>query len=293
MKKIQQSIIINASREAVWAAIINDHKYRLWAEAFVPDTYFAGSWQQGQSIKFLMKDDQDQLLGMMAEIAESEHLRRISIQQLGMINGEKVDFFSDEAPVYENYELEQISPQLTRFSVDVDVHEDYLDDLTDGWIEALSKLKEVCEKNLAPFASITLTTDVKAPVDHVWNFWTSTDKIKKWNHASDDWHCPEASNDLRVGGRFVYTMAALDGSVSFNFAGTYTEILHAERITSQLDDGRMVRVTFKIIDADNTQVTEIFEAEHENSYDLQRDGWQAILKNFKKEAEAEQSTGSR
>jgi uncharacterized protein YndB with AHSA1/START domain len=290
MKKIQQSIIIDAPREVVWAAIINEQKFRIWCAEFAPGSYFDGGWQLGQSIKFLGKDEDGQLMGMQAEIAVSEHLKRISIRHYGLISGDVVDSDSDEAkkwvPSYESYELESISPQSTLFSIDVDINEDYLEDMSDAWSKALLKLKEVCEQNLAPFASITVTTEVQASIKNAWLCWTAPECIQKWNHALDSWHCPAASNDLRVSGRFVYNMAARDGSVSFDFAGTYTEVVKGERITSQLDDGRMVWVTFEALGPDHTKVVEIFEAENENTLDLQRDGWQSILDNFKREVES-------
>lgn len=292
MKKIQQSITITTPPEVVWAAIINDKKFRLWCDAFEPGSHFVGGWQQGQSIQFLMKDDQGQLHGMQSEVAVSEHPSRLTIHNVGVVNDGVIDAESDEAKkwinTYETYELKPITPQSTLFTVDVDVHEEYFADMSDAWNRALLKLKELCEKNLAPFVPITVTTDVRAAVEKAWLGWTSAESVKRWNHASDDWHCPAASNDLRVGGRFTYTMAALNGRISFDFSGTYTEVVQNERITSQLDDGCMVWVTFTAAGPENTRVTEVFEAENEHLLDLQRDGWQAILDNYKKIVEANQ-----
>lgn len=286
MKKIQQSIEIKAPREVVWAAIINDNKYRIWTAAFDPSSHFVGGWQLGDKIKFLGSDDQGHQLGMAAEIAASDHLNFISIRILGLVDGDTVDYDSEEArqwaPAYENYHFEPVTDRVMRFSVDVDTNEEYFDRMSEDWSQALQKLKEVCENNLAPFAAITVSTDVQAPIDSVWSCWISADCVRKWNHASEDWHCPAASNDLRIGGRYVYTMAAVDGSVSFDFAGTYTEIVPGKRIVSQLDDGRMITVIFEPIAPNTTRVTETFEAENENSLELQRSGWQAILDNFKR-----------
>jgi uncharacterized protein YndB with AHSA1/START domain len=67
-----------------------------------------------------------------------------------------------------------------------------------------------------------------------------------WNFASDDWHSPEASNDFQVGGKFVYTMAAKDGSFSFDFSGKFTEITLQKTISYLLDDGRKVDITFEM-----------------------------------------------
>lgn len=289
MKKIHQSIVIAAPRHVVWAAIINDKKYRIWTQAFGPESHFVGGWQKGETIRFIGATDEGEQMGMMAEIAASDHLRHISIHILGLVKGLQVDYDSEEArqwaPAYEKYYLEPVTDQVTKFTVDVDTNDAFHEEFIELWEAALQKLKDVCEKNLAPFASITVTTDVQAPLEQVWARWTSAESVKKWNHASDDWHCPAASNDLRPGGRYVYTMAARDGSASFDFSGTYIDVIEGQSITSQLDDGRMLKVTFTATGPDSTHVTETFEAENENTLELQRSGWQAILDNFRIEAE--------
>ncbi len=131
---------------------------------------------------------------------------------------------------------------------------------------------------------ITVEAVVNAPIEKVWHYWTSPEQVMQWNHASDDWHCPNAENDLRKSGNFLYTMAAKDGSFSFNFWGIYDDILENELLMSTLGDGRKWKVTFASI-GDVTQVVESFEAEDENSIELQQTGWQAILNNFKNHTE--------
>jgi uncharacterized protein YndB with AHSA1/START domain len=132
---------------------------------------------------------------------------------------------------------------------------------------------------------ITVETTVQAPVEKVWEYWTEPTHIKQWNSASEDWHTPIAENDLRVGGNFLSRMEAKDGSFGFDFGGTYDEVKLHEVIAYSLGDGRKVAITFKGQDQ-VTQVVETFDAETENSAELQQQGWQAILDNFKKYAEA-------
>lgn len=133
---------------------------------------------------------------------------------------------------------------------------------------------------------ITVSSVVAKPLAHVWDRWTGAEHIIHWNNASDDWHCPAASNDLRVGGQFNFTMSARDGSMSFDFIGTYTALENEKLIAYTIADGRKVEVHF-VMDSDNTKVTEVFDAETENTVELQRGGWQAILDNFKKYAEGQ------
>lgn len=134
-------------------------------------------------------------------------------------------------------------------------------------------------------ATITVQSVVNAPIGKVWEFWTGPDHIVHWAFASDDWEAPAAENDLRAGGRFKTRMAARDRSAGFDFAGTYTGVKEHELIEYDMDGGRHVKVEFAE-SPEGTRVTETFEPENENPREMQRSGWQAILDNFKKYAEA-------
>lgn len=131
---------------------------------------------------------------------------------------------------------------------------------------------------------ITIETLVHAPIEKIWTYWTEPQHIQAWNAASDDWHTPSATNDLRVGGEFHARMEAKDQSMGFDFGGTYTEVIPHARIAYTLGDGRTVQVNFESTD-DGVHITETFDIEHENSAEMQRTGWQAILDNFKKYTE--------
>lgn len=127
---------------------------------------------------------------------------------------------------------------------------------------------------------VTVSTDIHALVEKVWVYWTVPEHIVNWNFASQDWHTTNAINDLRVGGRFSYRMEAKDGSMGFDFAGTYTKVLLNKQIQFILDDDREVLINLKQED-DLTLLTETFETEDMNSIALQQAGWQSILNHFK------------
>lgn len=133
--------------------------------------------------------------------------------------------------------------------------------------------------------TILVETVVSASLEKVWESWTTPSHIMNWNNASEDWHTPAASNDLKVSGKFTYTMAAKDGSFSFDFGGVYTVVVEKELIAYTLEDGRKVRIEFMQLD-NVIKVVELFEPESENPFEMQRAGWQAILDNFKKYTEA-------
>jgi uncharacterized protein YndB with AHSA1/START domain len=137
---------------------------------------------------------------------------------------------------------------------------------------------------MTPKNIITVEILVKASIEKVWQFWTKPEHITKWNNASQDWHTTRAENDLRIGGKFLSRMEAKNGSFGFDFEGIYDSIITKEKISYTLLDDRKVTIIFSPIEGGVT-ITETFEAETENSLELQKFGWQAILNNFKKYVE--------
>jgi len=133
---------------------------------------------------------------------------------------------------------------------------------------------------------VTVESTINAPVEKVWQYWSAPEHITQWCQASDDWHAPHAENDLRTGGNFKTTMAAKDGSFSFDFEGVYDRVDEHKAIEYTVADGRKVIVQF-IPEGGQTRVVEEFEAENTNPVEMQKGGWQAILDNFKKYAENE------
>ncbi|WP_295124355.1 SRPBCC family protein [uncultured Chitinophaga sp.] len=132
---------------------------------------------------------------------------------------------------------------------------------------------------------ITVESTVNAPVAKVWEVWSSPEHIMRWNNASPDWHTPFAENDLRTGGKFTSTMAAKDGSMSFDFGGVYSKVELHKEIAYDMSDGRKVKVLFTQ-DGEGTKVTETFDPEGTNPLEMQQAGWQAILDNFKSYTES-------
>jgi len=125
---------------------------------------------------------------------------------------------------------------------------------------------------------------VSADVNKVWNYYNSPEHITKWNFASDDWHCPNAENDLRVGGKLKSRMEAKDGSFGFDFEADYDDVIEHEKIAYKLNDGREVETLFENLD-DKIKITTTFDAETQNPVEMQKAGWQSILDNFKKYVE--------
>lgn len=133
--------------------------------------------------------------------------------------------------------------------------------------------------------SITVYTDVNATIERVWDLWTGPEHIQKWNNMSSDWHSPKVENDLRPGGRFLFVMALKDGSMSFDFTGTYEEVELHQLISYTLDDGRKSRILFS--DGPFVTISETFEPENSQPLEMQTQFCEAVLTSFKQYAESE------
>lgn len=133
--------------------------------------------------------------------------------------------------------------------------------------------------------TIKVSTTIEAPLNTAWEAYTNPEHIVRWNFASDDWHCPSASSDLRVGGKFSSRMAARDGSFAFDFEGEYTRVEPHKNLAYSFGD-RQAEIAFEAVSPTQTKVVITFDPEAENPEEMQRQGWQAILDNYKKHAES-------
>lgn len=127
---------------------------------------------------------------------------------------------------------------------------------------------------------LTIQVTIKASLENVWKSWITPSDVQNWNFASEDWACPKAVNTFKVGESFNYRMEAKDGSMGFDLIGVYTEIIDKELIEYKLEDQRKVKIQFNESNQGVT-VIETFEVENQNPVEMQRQGWQNILDNFK------------
>ena len=131
---------------------------------------------------------------------------------------------------------------------------------------------------------VTVSAIVNGSLEKVWDSYTNPKHIVNWNFADPSWHCPSAENDLRVGGTYKARMEAKDGSFGFDLEGVYTEMFIKEKFTFSMA-GRAVSTQF-IDKGDTTEVITVFDAESENPIEMQQQGWQMILNNFKSYTES-------
>ncbi|MDD2871449.1 MAG: SRPBCC domain-containing protein [Candidatus Gracilibacteria bacterium] len=142
---------------------------------------------------------------------------------------------------------------------------------------------------------ITVSVEVNKNIDKVWDVWNNPEHIVNWCFAGDDWSCPKSTNDLKIGGKFCTTMAARDGSMSFDLEGEYSDVVVNKKIDYVIIDmqygdyyiekGRKVSLLFES-DGDITKIIETFDAEDIHSLELQKAGWQSILDRFKDYSES-------
>lgn len=139
-----------------------------------------------------------------------------------------------------------------------------------------------------PKKQITVQAKISAPINQVWIAYTSSKHITQWNFASPEWHCPHAQIELKSGGRFSYRMEARDGSFGFDFEGIIQKVLPNKFLSYQISDGRMAEIILNKHESE-TEITVTFDAESTHPEEMQREGWQAILNNFKKHVEGFQA----
>lgn len=128
-------------------------------------------------------------------------------------------------------------------------------------------------------SQITVSATVHANAQKAWDYYTNPKHIVNWNFADSSWHCPNAVNDMRIGGTYKARMEAKDGSFGFDFEAVYSEISEGHHFTYEFG-GRSSTVSFKS-NGDSTDVTVVFDPEETNPVDMQQAGWQAILNNYK------------
>ena len=128
-------------------------------------------------------------------------------------------------------------------------------------------------------SKIIVAATINANRKKVWDYYTNAKHITKWNFADPSWHCPKAENDMKVGGKYSARMEAKDGSFGFDFEAIYSKIIDESEFTYEFG-GRIANVKFDGL-GDQTTITVTFDPESENPIKMQKDGWQAILDNFK------------
>lgn len=280
MKRIFLEQIFETSPELLWEMIVDVDHYRYWTESFAIGSDFMGDWSKDSDIFFYAENDSGIESGMVSKIVESIWPTYISIEHRGVFEKGIFDSTSFKpekwAPAYENYRLVKIDDNLTKFQLEQDLMDEDEANFIALWQDAFNRMKTYIESSVNLGRVISIKAKSFHKPDEIWERLSNPEKVKEWNFASRDWHCPNAKNEFKIGGEFHYEMAAIDGSMSFDFWGTYVEISPPTNLSFELGDGRKVQFTL-FEKQEGCIIEERFEAEAENDLNLQRMGWQAIL----------------
>lgn len=275
-EKLNFEIFIDASLTKVWQVLWNDTTYRRWTATFSNGSYAVSDWKEGSKIHFLTPAGD----GMFSVISVCNPKKQMTFTHLGEIKGFAEQGESEWSGMEETYKLSEENKRV-KLLIELDSSPEFKEYFAGVFPKALQMVKILAEN----VVELTVEVEINATVNKVWKMWTTPEDICKWNNASEDWHTTRAENDLRSGGSFLSRMEAKDGCFGFDFTGSHIEVTDGKLIASVMSDGRKMNVTF-ISDGNKTKVIETFEAENENTLDLQQAGWQAILNSFKKYAES-------
>lgn len=275
MNKLEYTIEINAPKEKVWYALWDKTNYSQWTTAFCEGSKYKGTLVKGSKMYFLDPNNN----GMVSRIHENIPFLKMEFMHLSEIHNGIEAPIDDQIKKWtgciEAYKLIE-KDNITHLIVRVDSLGEFTSFFENSFPKALQLVKNIAEN---PFSSITVSNFTKESIEKVWSYYTNENHIINWNFASEDWCCPKAENNLQEGKSFNYFMASKNGEHSFEFKGRYTRIITNQLIEYTIEDGRKVNIEFYNFDS-QTLINITFEPETENSQELQRMGWQAILDNF-------------
>ncbi len=273
LKTLKFSTEITANTDNLWFVLWNKAQYKMWTSAFSEGGSLAiTDWQEGSYVHFVNNEGD----GIFAKITENVKNQIMSFRHQGQVKNsikQQVD------PIWENaleqYVIKEINGKV-RLEVNFESPADYVSFFEKTFPKALENIKNQTE-NLF----INISAEILKPIEQVWEYYNTPEHIVNWNFAADTWHCPSSENNLKEGGNFKNTMAAKDGSFSFDFEGEYKKIeIHKYILYHIKGDNREVHIYFEK-KAAKTLVTIKFQPESMNPLELQESGWQAILNNFK------------
>ena len=272
---------IQATPHQVWKTLWDDATYRKWTAVYSPGSHAVSDWREGSRIHFIGPEG----TGMYSDIETLLPEKTMKFRHLGeMKNFKELDPVEGESwsGAIEQYDLEELEDG-TLLKLMLDTTNDFAGYFREKCPQALARLRSLTETGGSGKITVSSKLANTSP-EAAWKTLTTPENIKEWNAANDEWHCPESHADLKPGGKFSHTMAAKDGSASFDFAGTYTIVDPPSRLAYTLDDGRTVIVDL-VKEEDDVFIVQQFEVEDTAPVAMQQAGWQAILDNFARHAE--------
>ncbi len=276
MQRLYFEQMINASPHVVWSILWEDATYRKWTAVYSEGSYAVGAFREGSRIHFLGPDGSG-IYSDVVRMAPEEQMRFKHIGEIKNFQEQEIATGESWYGAIEQYDLEE-QESGTLLKMILDTTSSFAEFMKATCPKALARVRTLAETGGTGQIQISTTLEGVSK-EKAWNAYTQPLSIEQWNFATEDWHCPRAIADLSEGGRFAYTMAAKDGSNSFDFTGSFTKVDPFDMLNYKLDDGRNVFINF-LDENERVHVSVLFDAEDENPAELQREGWQAILDNY-------------
>jgi uncharacterized protein YndB with AHSA1/START domain len=131
----------------------------------------------------------------------------------------------------------------------------------------------------------------QAPIEAVFDAWTTEEVIRRWWQAQRGWETTEAEVDLRVGGAVRVVMRDPTKDVDYGAGGTYTEIERPTRLAFTWTWDGDTRRTLIEIDFEEADGITTVRFTHSGLWDedavrSHEDGWSGILDSLERALEA-------
>ncbi|MHB8233036.1 MAG: SRPBCC family protein [Solirubrobacteraceae bacterium] len=127
-----------------------------------------------------------------------------------------------------------------------------------------------------------------APVERVFEAWTSEEVLRRWIHAAPDWETPTADVELRVGGTIRIVMRDPSDGAEYGARGEYTVVEAPHRVvfTWVWDDDRdtpqLIELELTEVEGATTVVMTNSAIPSDGALKSQRRGWHLCYDNLER-----------
>jgi uncharacterized protein YndB with AHSA1/START domain len=125
-----------------------------------------------------------------------------------------------------------------------------------------------------------------APVERVFEAWTSEEVLRRWLHGMPGWETPTAEVDLRVGGRIRIVMRDPSGGAESGATGEYRVVDPPHRLLftwvwdDQPDQPQLIELEFSERDGATTVLMTNSSIPTDERCESQQRGWNVCYDNL-------------
>jgi uncharacterized protein YndB with AHSA1/START domain len=145
METLNFSVLINCNKQKVWHTMLDADTYPLWIKDSWPDSYYEGNWGLNEEIGFVSASGEGTLV-LIEEFKEYEYLlaRHVALLGKGGYTDKESDFAKNWINQTESYTFEE-KDGVTELSIEIKAQLEWVKMFDDGWPNALTQLKKLCE----------------------------------------------------------------------------------------------------------------------------------------------------